>query len=64
LSLIIKDFDEVVLFGPTSAKTELFNLLRKDRNFGKIKIEVKNADKLTENQLSAFVKEHFETIEQ
>jgi hypothetical protein len=64
LSVIIKGFNKVLLFGPTSAKTELFNFLKKDHHFEKIEIEVKNTDKLTENQLSAFVKEHFEAIEQ
>lgn len=60
LSFIIKDFKNVLLFGPTDAKTELFNFLKKDRHFEGIKIEIKNADKLTENQMHAFVKEHFE----
>jgi hypothetical protein len=59
LGEIIKNYDEVILFGPTSAKTELFNLLKKDRHFEKIKIDVKPADKMTENQEHAFVKEHF-----
>jgi hypothetical protein len=58
---IIKDFDEVVLFGPTNAKSELFNILKEDRHFKKIKIEVKPADKMTENQEEAFVKEYFIT---
>lgn len=61
LSNIIKDFDEVLLFGPTSAKNELFNLLKENHLFEKIKIEVKSADKMTENQQHAFVKEYFKT---
>ena len=55
---IIK-YDEVLLFGPTDAKVELFNILKADHNFAKIKIEVKQADKMTENQQHAFVKKHF-----
>ena len=55
----IKDYSEVLLFGPTSAKTELFNVLRADHRFAKTKMEVKNADKMTENQQHAFVKEYF-----
>jgi len=58
---VIKDFDEVVLFGPTSAKNELLNILRDNHLFEKIKIEVKSADKMTENQQQAFVKEYFNT---
>lgn len=56
---VIKDYDEVLLFGPTDAKTELNNVLKNDRHFEKIKIEVKSADKLSENQMQAFVKEYF-----
>jgi len=59
LSDVIKDFQEVILFGPTGAKTELFNLLRHNIHFENIKIEVKTTDNLTENQMQAYVKEHF-----
>ena len=55
----VKDCEEVVLFGPTNAKNELHNLLQADYNFKNIKIEVKQADKMTENQQHAFVKHHF-----
>lgn len=47
---IITDYKEVLLFGPTNAKNELFNLLKDDRQFEKIKFEVMSTDKLTENQ--------------
>jgi len=56
---VIKDYEEVVLFGPTEAKNELLNLLKDNHHFEKIKIEVKPADKMTENQRHAFVKEYF-----
>jgi hypothetical protein len=59
LGEIIKNYEEVILFGPTNAKVELFNTLRADHLFAKIKIEVKPADKMTENQEHAFVKHHF-----
>ena len=59
LSDVIQDYEEVLLFGPTNAKNELFNLLKDNRHFEKIKIEVKSADKMTENQQQAFVKEFF-----
>ncbi len=55
----ISKYDEVLLFGPTDAKVELFNLLRADSHFEKIKIEIKPADKMTENEQHAFVKEYF-----
>lgn len=55
----IKNYELVVLFGPTDAKVELFNVLRADQRFAKIKIEIQQADKMTENQENAFVKEYF-----
>jgi len=59
LSDVIEDYNEVLLFGPTDAKTELFNLLKGNRHFEKIKIGVKAADKMTENQQLAFIKDYF-----
>ena len=59
LGEVIKQYDAVLLFGPTDAKVELFNILSKDFLFSKIKIEVKQADKMTENQQHAFVKDFF-----
>jgi len=59
LGEIIKNYEEVILFGPTNAKVELFNTLKADHLFAKIKIEVKPADKMTENQEHAFVRQHF-----
>ena len=56
---VIKDCTEVILFGPTDAKVELYNILKADRRFDHIKVEVAEADKMTENQQHAFVKKHF-----
>ncbi len=56
---VIKEYDEVVLFGPTEAKLELYNILKADHHFDKIKIETQTAVKMTENQQHAFVKEYF-----
>lgn len=66
LSSVIADYKEVLLFGPTNAKTELFNLLKDDRQFEQVKIKVMPADNLTENQQQAFVKNFYsqsDTIE-
>jgi hypothetical protein len=60
LGEIIKMYEEVVLFGPTEAKMELYNILKNDHYFEKIKIEVKQTDKMTENQQQAFVREYFQ----
>lgn len=59
LSELIHKYEEVLLFGPTDAKVELLNLLKDDHRFSKIKITVKQSDKLTENQQHAFVKDFF-----
>jgi hypothetical protein len=61
LGEVIKKYDEVILFGPTAAKTELLNNLSQDNHFANIKIEVKQTDKMTENQQHAFVKHYFST---
>jgi hypothetical protein len=55
----IRNYDKVLLFGPTKAKEELLNMLKADRNFEKIEIDLKHADKMTENQQHAFVKDYF-----
>jgi len=56
---VVKNYKEVVLFGPTDAKIELLNSLIKDHHFDNVKIEVKQTDKMTENQQHAFVKDYF-----
>jgi len=56
---IIRNYNDVVLFGPSEAKVELLNILRKDHRFADIVIEIEPADKMTENQQHAFVREYF-----
>ena len=52
--------DEILLFGPTTAKNELSNILKADHHFAKAKIKVIQADKMTENQQHDFVRHHFQ----
>jgi hypothetical protein len=59
LGEVIRNYDEVVLFGPTDAKVELLNTLKEDHRFANIKIRVKQTDKMTEHQQHAFVREYF-----
>ncbi len=61
LSYVINDYSEVLLFGPTDAKTELFNLLKDNRRFETVKVTVQPADNMTENQQQAYVKDFFKT---
>ncbi len=55
----IRNYHEVVLFGPTDAKAELLNQLKGDHLFDKIKIEVQQSDQMNENQRQAFVIAYF-----
>ncbi|SFD59155.1 hypothetical protein SAMN05518672_102527 [Chitinophaga sp. CF118] len=50
----IKNHSEVLLFGPTEAKSELLNLLKNDHHFKDIKISIEDTDKLTEQQQQDF----------
>lgn len=59
ISSVIIDYSEVLLFGPTNAKSELFNALKNDRQFEKIKISIQPTDNMTDNQKKAFVKDFF-----
>jgi len=62
LSTVIKDYSEVILFGPTNAKTEFYNILKEDSHFNNIKIDIETTDNLTENQMHSYVKEYFEKV--
>ncbi len=59
LGKAILNYDEALLFGPTNAKLELLNVLKADHQFDHIKIEALSADKMTDNQEIAFVKDYF-----
>lgn len=43
----ILQYDKVLLFGPTKAKTELFNILKDDCHFFKFKTYLKETEQLT-----------------
>ena len=59
LADVILNYEHVLLFGPTNAKAELHNYLNKDLHFKDIQIDVAAADKMTDNEKQAFVKNHF-----
>ena len=56
---VIEQYTDVLLFGPTDAKKELYNILKANHAFINTKIEMKQTDKMSENQEHAFVKEYF-----
>lgn len=59
----IINYNEVLLFGPTDAKMELFNSLKKNHLFETIKIVCKTTDKMTDKEAHLFVKEYFKRHE-
>lgn len=52
-------YDRVLLFGPTNAKTELHNYVRKDLRFKDIIIDMEAADYISDNEKQALVSDHF-----
>jgi stalled ribosome rescue protein Dom34 len=63
IAAIAADFNELLLFGPTVAKTELLHFLEKDRNFDTIKMKTENTYKMTIHEQQAFVREHFKKFD-
>lgn len=59
LNKLLMQYDEILLFGPTKAKTELKNHLLEDKSFSKKEIFVENADNMTDNQKLAFVRDFY-----
>jgi len=59
LSESIRNYQDVLLFGPTDAKKELLNIIKSDHLFEKTKIEIRNSDKMTESQMQIYVREYF-----
>jgi len=55
----ILNYDHVLLFGPTNAKSELNNYLNKDLHFKAIKVDIASADNMSGKEKDAFVKAHF-----
>lgn len=55
----IKNYKQIVLFGPTDAKVELFDVLSEDHRFVKMKVEIKETDKMSVNQQHAFINKYF-----
>lgn len=59
IGAVILDYDEILLFGPSDAKVELHNVLKKDHHFDTKIFDIQQADKMTEHQEQAFVKDYF-----
>ena len=59
IAKLYKRYQEVIILGPTNAKVELYNLLQADHHFDNIKINIKQAQKMTEPEEHAFVRRYF-----
>lgn len=59
ISDIISNYQEVLLFGPTDSKYDLWNYLKSGHKFREIKFELKNTDKMNEEEMHEFVIEYF-----
>ena len=55
----IKNYKQIVLFGPTDAKVELFDVLSEDHRFVKTIVEIKETDKMSVNQQHEFISKYF-----
>lgn len=55
----LEDKDEIMLFGPAQIKNELGKLLQQNQNLSDKLREIKSAEKMTENQKVAFVRDYF-----
>lgn len=55
---LIRDADSIMLFGPGEAKGELETRL-KNENLGELIVVVESADKMTDRQIAAKVRDHF-----
>lgn len=55
----IKNYKQIVLFGPTDAKVELFDVLSEDYRFVKTIVEIKETDKMSVNQQHEFISKYF-----
>lgn len=55
----LMDKEELLLMGPGVTKTHFFHHLQANKHFSKLKIEIIDADKMSEKQLLAKVKHKF-----
>jgi hypothetical protein len=55
----LQNFDEIFIFGASTAKDELYNLLRTNKQFDGKLIQVESSDHITKNQMIARVRAFF-----
>ncbi len=55
----LKDYTEILLYGPTNAKDQLRNRLSENKAFADRSIAVESVGTLTQNQIMAFVRDFY-----
>lgn len=58
----VRDYEELLLFGPTDAKTEFFNQIRTSHANDGVKISLRNTGKMSHDEMRDFVYKHFKPI--
>ncbi|NVJ84695.1 MAG: hypothetical protein HWE15_00210 [Algoriphagus sp.] len=56
----IQGIEDLLLMGPGITKGQFFKQIRDNKHFNEMKILLKDADKMTFNQLLAMIKDHFQ----
>ena len=59
ISNIMRNYQQVVLFGPVDIKTEFYKLLQADHYFRKVKVEFVMTDIMTDFQIHEFVLDYY-----
>jgi recombinational DNA repair ATPase RecF len=59
ISNIIRNYQQVLIFGPVNVENEFYKLLEADHHFKKIKLEIVNTKVLNEVQIHEFVLNHY-----
>ena len=58
----LKDTDSILIMGPGTAKIEFEKVIKKDKTMRKRICRVEAADKMTKNQMIAYVRKFFEGL--
>lgn len=56
---VIRDADSILIFGPGEAKGELKKAIEESKGMGKRIVRVESADKMTQRQIAAKVRDYF-----
>jgi hypothetical protein len=59
----IKAYEQILIYGPAQMKNKLEQYIIEDHSMKDKFVEVRKTEKMTENQLVAFVREFFEGLE-